>query len=267
MKKAIALLTVLMLILSLAACVAPAAEKPAESSSAPSSSAPASELPAVSSFEALEVVVFNDTVLEKMVREQMKKPDGDITIEEAQAVTKLDLSNESFNDMNSKNGGIKDITSLKYFTGLKELNLSFNDIKDFTPLSELTSLTNLGFTGVRPDDLSPLKSLTNMVCLVYDWCYSPDQGYTACANLDFIADMKNLEIFEAKGAGITDITVLGTLPKLWSVFLDANQITDITPLANLKNLTELLLAQNPIKDYSPVKDIYPNLRAADFEIK
>jgi len=61
--------------------------------------------------------------------------------------------------------------------------------------------------------------------------------------------------------------VLGTLPKLWSVFLDANQITDITPLANLKNLTELLLAQNPIKDYSPVKDIYPNLRAADFEIK
>jgi Leucine-rich repeat (LRR) protein len=69
-----------------------------------------------------------------------------------------------------------------------------------------------------------------------------------------------------KGDGITDITELGTLPKLWSVFLDENQITDITPLANLKNLIELTLSNNPVTDYSPVKDIYPNLRCVDFEL-
>jgi Leucine-rich repeat (LRR) protein len=94
----------------------------------------------------------------------MNKPEGDITLEEAQTVTKLDLSNAGFDDMNSKNGGIRDITDLKYFKNLEELNLSYNNIKDFTPLSELTSLTNLGFNGVRPDDLSPLKSLTKQWC-------------------------------------------------------------------------------------------------------
>jgi internalin A len=259
MKNIIAIAFIIMVAISLAACNS----SPKSGQISPSASG-TNTLTSRSAPVSAGNVKFTNEALEAKVREAMNKPIGDITLEEAQTITKLDLSNASFDDMNSKNGGIRDITSLKYFTGLEELNLSFNDIKDFSPLSGLTSLKSLGFTGVRPNDLSPLKNLTNMNCLVFDWCYSPDQGYTECSNLDFMADMKNLEIFEAKGAGITDITVLGTLPKLWSVFLDANQITDITPLGNLKNLIELLLAQNPITDYSPVKDIYPKLRAVDF---
>ncbi len=261
MKNLICIIMILTLLLAAAACASLSAEKPSESALAPSDSVE----PSVS--ESQEILVFSDKALETKVREIMNKPEGGISAAEAKTVIKLDLANESFDDMNSKNGGIRDISSLKYFTCLEELNLSFNDISDFSPLAELKSLKSLGFTGVRPKDLSLLKGLTNMVCLVFDWCYSPDQGYTECSNLDFMADMKDLEIFEAKGAGITDITVLGTLPKLWSVFLDANQITDITPLANLKNLKELLLSQNPITDYSPVKDVYPNLIGKDFEIK
>lgn len=261
MKKTIAIAFVLLIAVSLAACAG--GPKPVQSgTSAGDVNTPGSGLAPVSDGN----VEFTDGALEAKVREAMNKPGGDITIEEARTVTKLDLSNASFDEMNSKNGGIRDIADLEYFTGLEDLNLSFNEIRDFTPLSKLTSLRTLGFTGVRPDDLSPLKSLTGMVCLVYDWCYSPDQGYTECSNLDFMADMKNLEIFEAKGAGIADITVLGTLPKLWSVFLDDNKITDIAPLANLKNLIELTLSQNPVTDYSPVRDIYPNLRCVDFEL-
>jgi len=256
MKKIITIALVLLFSLSLAACSAsPKEESPASSES--------SESTAVSA----ETVQFTNEPLEAKIREALNKPEGKISLEEAKTLKKLDISNASFDEMNSKNGGITDISDLKYFTWLEELNLSFNNIQDFTPLAELKSLTNLGFTGVRPVDLSPLKGLTNMVCLVYDWCYAPDQGYTVCSNLDFMSDMKKLEIFEAKGAGITDITVLGTLPKLWSVFLDENQITDISPLASLKDLIELTLSKNPVTDYSPIKDIYPNLRIADFELK
>jgi Leucine-rich repeat (LRR) protein len=212
-------------------------------------------------------IMFSDPVLEAKVREAMGKPTGDITVEEAKAVLKLDLSNESFDDMNSQNGGIRDISDLKYFTGLEELNLSFNDISDFTPLAELKSIKSLGFTGVRPKDLSVLKGLTNMTCLIFDWTCDESQWRNGNVSLDFMADMKDLEIFSAIGGGIKDISALGGLTNIWSLFLENNAITDISSLSNLTKLKELKLSNNPIGDYSPLKDIYPKLEFSDFEMK
>jgi len=79
--------------------------------------------------------------------------------------------------------------------------------------------------------------------------------------------MKNMEIFSACGGGIKDITALGGLTKIWSLYLDDNAITDISVLANLTNLKELKLSKNPINDFSPLKDIYPKLEFSDFELK
>lgn len=250
MKKILLVLLATLLAIGMAACGAPVTQ----------------ETPTTAPSTQEQVVVFTDDVLEDKIREAMGKPTGDITVAEAKTVVKLDLSNVSFDDMNSQNGGIRDISDLKYFTGLEELNLSYNDISDFTPLAELKSIKTLGFTGVRPKDLSALSGLTNMYCLVFDWTYAPDQGHNGYENLDFMSDMKDLEIFSAKGDGIKDITALGGLTKLWSLYLADNQITDISPLANLKNLKELELSKNPIDDFSPIKDVYPNL-ACDFELK
>lgn len=226
-----------------------------------SSSAPFSEAPAPP-----PAIVFSDAQLEEKIREAIAKPEGDITEADAAAVKVLDLSNQSFDDMNSKDGGVRDISALRYFTGLTELNLSFNDITDLSPLAGLTKLESLGLTGVHVGDLSPLKTLTGLKILIFDFIYAPDQGHNGCPDLDFMAGMKDLEIFSAHNAGIEDITALGNLTELWSVFIDGNNITDITPLANLKNLKELLLAGNPIKDFSPIRDIYPQLEGKDFEI-
>lgn len=212
--------------------------------------------------EESKIVEFNDEVLEAKIRLAMNKPEGDITMEEAAAVTSLDLSNESFDDMNRLNGGIRNIGALKYFINLKDLNLSFNNIEDFSPLAGLTKLEGLGFAGVSVKDLSPLKGLINMKFLGFNW--NSNNGYE---NLDFMSDMKDLEAIDAKGAGIKDISALANLPKLWSVFLTDNQITDVSPLAKLTNLKELLLENNPITDYSPLKDIYDKLEAKDFEMK
>lgn len=262
-KKLLVLISlVLVLALGLAACGAPASTEtpsPGDSESTPAETTEPTEEPG-------PVVVFTDAALEAKVREAMGKSEGDITVAEAAAVVKLDLSNESFDDMTSQNGGIRDLSDLKYFTSLEDLNISFNDISDFSPLAELKSIKALGFTGVSPKDLSALAGLTNMVCLVFDWTCFPDQGRNGYESLDFMSDMKDLEIFSAKGAGIKDITALGGLTKLWSLYLAKNQITDISPLANLKNLKELELAENPIEDFSPIKDVYPNL-ARDFEME
>lgn len=267
MKKipSVLLVPVLLLTLGLAACGAPAAtETPPPEVSEESTSVETPEPTAESTPEP--VVVFTDAALEAKVREEMGRPEGDITVAEAGAVVKLDLSNESFDDMNSKNGGIHSIGDLRYFTNLEDLNLSYNDIHDLSPLSELTSLKSLGFTGILPDDLSVLKGLTNLVFLGFDWTCNEDERQNGTLSLDFMADMKNLEIFSCMGNGVQDISALGGLTKIWSLYLDDNAITDISALANLTNLKELKLSDNPIEDYSPLKDIYPKLDFADFEM-
>ena len=71
-------------------------------------------------------------------------------------VTALNLSNDSFEHMNNKDGGIKDIRALQYFTGFKELNSAFNNVSDLTPLSSLPKLEILDISGTQVEDLSPL---------------------------------------------------------------------------------------------------------------
>lgn len=265
MKKMLLVLLAALLAIGMAACGAPVAqETPTAAPSTTTSAEPAVESTATSTPEP---VVFTDAVLEDKVREVMGKPTGDITVAEAETVVKLDLSNESFDDMNSQNGGIRDISDLKYFTGMEELNLSYNDISDFAPLAELKSIEILGFTGVCPKDLSVLKGLTNMTCMIFDWTWNEGSRQDENVSLDFISDMKNMEIFSACGGGIKDITALGGLTKIWSLYLDDNAITDISSLVNLTNLKELKLSKNPISDFSPLKDIYPKLEFSDFEMK
>lgn len=260
MKKTLFALLALLLALGLTACGTPSTTEklsPEVSESTPVETPELTPEP---------VVVFTDAALEAKVREEMGKPEGDITLAEAEAVLKLDLSNEGFDDMTSQNGGIRDISDLKYFTGLEDLNLSFNDISDLAPLAELKSIKSLGFTGVRAKDLSVLKGLTNLVFLGFDWTCNEDERQNGTLSLDFMADMKDLEIFSCMGNGIKDISALGGLTKIWSLYLDDNAITDISVLANLTSLKDLKLSKNPINDFSPLKDIYPELEFSDFEM-
>ena len=258
MKKTGILLVAVLLFLSLCACAAPAEQQ------TPAAAAIEAPTPEPTAEPAQEpIVVFTDAALEARVREAMGKPEGDITVSEAAAVKKLDLSNTSFDDMNSKNGGIHDISDLRYFTGLEDLGLSFNDLHDLSPLAELKSLKYLGFTGIRADDLSVLKGLTNLIFLGFDWTCNEDERQSGTLSLDFMADMKNLEIFSCMGNGVQDISALGGLAKIWSLYLDDNAITDISALANLTNLKELKINENPITDYSTLNDIYPNLDFCD----
>ncbi len=261
MKKLVCLFLLLILVFSLSACSSNV--KPVEeSTAAPEVSATSEVTAAPAATEAPEVVVFSDPYFEDAVRTALSKPTGDITVTEAEAVTVLDLRNADWDAMNAENGGIKDISDLKYFPNLTELHLDFNDVQDLAPISTLTNLNSLSFNAVRVKDLSPLASLSNMVNICFDWSYAPDQGFNGYPNIDFVKGMPNLEIFEAKNAGVVDISPLVGLPKLWSVAITDNQITDISPLAQIKTLKEFQISNNPITDYSvlePYHDVFPNL--------
>ena len=231
MKKSSSKLLAVLLTLSLVACSTPAVKT---TPSIPAAAVPAATMtPSISVTALPAVVTFTDPVLEEMVRGSMGKPEGDITVAEAEAVTRLNLSTEMQRYI-SEETPIKDISGLENFTNLEYLDLSFHEITDISPLAGLNKLTSLSLGGNPVADITPLVRLTSLKGLTLSNC--AEQDYSPLAKL------VNLKF----------------------LMLDNSTITDVSPLASLTNLQHLYLANCLVNDYSPLVNIYPNLENKDF---
>ena len=229
MKPQNRLITVLLTII-LAACSTPSVTT--------TSSTPVAEVATASSLVATPVpviVTFTDPVLEAMVRGSMGKTEGDMTLAEAQAVTRMNLSNELQRTI-SEETPIKDLSGLENFTNLETLDLSNHAVTDISSLQGLTKLTALSLAGNPVVDISPLEGLTK------------------------------LKVLMLSGSKAQDYSVLSNLVNLQVLMLDNSTISDLTPLAGLTNLRHLSLAKSSANDYSPLETIYPNLENKDFII-
>ncbi len=229
MKPHNILITVLLTI-TLAACSTPAVTT--------TSSNPAVEVTTTSSpveTSAPVVVTLADPVLDAMIRGAMGKTEGDITLAEAQAVTRMNFSNE-LQGYISEVTPIKDLSGLENFTSLETLDLSNHAVTDISPLQELTKLTTLSLAGNPVEDVSPLAGLTKLKVLILS------------------------------GSKAQDYSVLSNLVNLQVLMLVNSTISDLTPLAGLTNLRQLHLANSSIEDLYPLESIYPNLEDKDFII-
>lgn len=249
MKKIIGILLTAWLAIHLAGCGAPtatmtppivvpatevAAATPSDPETAPeTASETASETAPETATPTPAVVEFADPVLEAMIRGVMGKQEGDITVAEAEAVTRLNLS-VGMQKYIYEEATIENISGLERFLNLESLDLSFHTISDITPLEGLTKLRVLSLGGNPVSDISPLAGLTNLKGLILTNCTAHDYGVLAnLANLEFL-------------------------------MLDHSTITDLSPLGSLMSLKYLYLAKSPINDYSPLAEIYPNLEQKDF---
>ncbi len=264
MKKRFSLVLICLLIFSMFACSA-ATPQTAEAvqaavlTAAPEPTAEPVEEPAAT-LDPNTVIVFNDDVLESMIRAAINKPEGDVLVSDALNVTQLDLSMDG-NDWS--NPRIHNIEALKYFTNLNSLAMNWalqnngNGV-DLTPLSGLTNLESLLICCNDIRDVSPLKPLVNLRSL---WIW----GCRYISDISALSNMTNLLDLWIKGNSILDISPLANMKDLDRLFMEENLVTDLSPLAELTKLTSLLLSDNPVKDYSMLSDIYPNLVEKDFE--
>lgn len=227
MKKMLLTLLAAMMALGLTACGMPANT----SNASPSGTTPS--LPSTTSAPA--VVTFADPVLEAMVRGTMGKPEGDITVAEAEAVTSLNLSIERQQYI-SDQSPIQDIGGLECFKNLESLDLSFHAISDITALAQLKKLTSLSLGGNPIKDIMPLAELTSIRALTLSGCAAQDYS------------------------------PLSKLVNLILLTLDHSTLTDVSPLASLKNIKYLYLSGCPISNYYPLSDVYQGLEQKDFTI-
>lgn len=244
MKRVLSVLLLISLVASFAAC-----SQQAGPTETPVSTQAASQ--------NTVVVTFADPMLEKMVRTAMNKPEGDITLAEAEAITELKL-NIDWQQEPAPNTQIKDISGLENFKNLKILELHFHAITDISPLAGLTKLTSLSLGGNPVADITPLSGLANLGSLTLFNCQAQD--YTPLANLT------GLGMLLLDHSTISDVSMLSGLTELWWLSLANTQVSDVSPLSTLTNLRKLQLAGCPISDYSSLSAIYPNLEEADFSI-
>ncbi len=243
MKKLFALLLAVVMLCAMAAC----SQTPSE----PANSAPAPTA------EPEKTVVFADPLLEKMVRAAINKPEGEITLAEAEAVTELKLSID-WQQEAAPNSQITDISGLENFVNLETLELQFHAVADISPLAGLTKLKELSLGGNPVADISPLAGLTGLGSLTLFNCQAKD--YAPLANLT------GLGVLLLEYSTISDVSALSGLTELWWLSLSNTQVSDVSPLSGLTDLKKLQLAGCPISDYSPLTAIYPNLEEKDFSI-
>ena len=262
MKRTISLFLILIMVFSMAcASAAPQSAKPAPpaATEAPLPSAAPAATPEPTQ-DPNAPIVFDDEVLEGMIRTVMNKPSGDITVTDALSVTKLDLTMDGSDWSKPR---IHSLEALRYFTNLTELQMNWalqNSGKgiDLSPLSGLVKLEVLLFGSDEIYDISPLKPLVNLKSL---WVW----GCENLTDISALSGMTKILDLWIKGDSIQDISPIANMKDLERLYMEGNLVQDLSPLAGLSKLNSLLLNDNPVMDYSVLKDISPNLTEKDFE--
>ena len=210
-----------------------------------------------------EVVDIPDPNLRKVFEETLQ-------INTGQDITKKALA--GLKHLYASNGGIINLSGLKYCTGLTRLNLSYNKISAIIPLANLTNLTELTLWSNQVTDVSPLANLTNLKVLSVSNNQLTDLvslanltnltelnlNHNQLTNLNGLAnanfpELKDLSLVDNQLSDLNGLANVN-LPKLISLRLWSNLITDLGPLANvdLSNLANLDLNDNQISDISPI---------------
>ena len=101
--------------------------------------------------------------IERAIRSEIGKSEGELTVADLAKVTKLPALTEK---------KISNLTRLKKLPSLRLLRLSFNEINDLGPLKELEQLTVLELDSNQITDVSALMGLKQLRRLNLAW--NPD---------------------------------------------------------------------------------------------
>jgi len=149
--------------------------------------------------------------------------------------------------------GLVDPSALSSLTNLRELNLNNTKVRSLTFLADLTKLKSLNIGQTLVADLSPISALTSLESLdvrgtpaEYLRPIGQDQRLTelsvggeqipSLVNLTHINSLKKLTIIEQRSF---DLSAVGKLVNLESVFIWGPSQLDVSPLHNLTKLREL----------------------------
>lgn len=210
-----------------------------------------------------QVVKFNDTTLEQIIREKVSKETEDILASDMKEIYALSLNNREGNVV------VKDLTGLEYAINLESISILYNNIKSLNPLKNLQNLSyiNVSYGSVEEAiDLGNLPSIrtfnltdiaVNSISFMKNFTTLESTILSRCGLTDISAltNLSNLTTVNLYGNSISDISALANKPKLESLNLQGNQVTDISPLSTDTSLITLVLSYNHVSDLSAIMNL------------
>ncbi len=239
----------------------------------------------IANFSNDAIITFSDRNLEKVIRNLIKKPKGDILKSDVKDIDNLFLYNskitcinglEAFTnltELNMDENSISDISPLKNLKNLDKLWLNDNKVKEISPLKQLDRLTELYLEKNEISDITALRNLRKLsklslnhnpikdISSLYNLTELEELELNNCSirDINVISNLDKIGILDLSDNDINDIGVLGKIKdkdKLLCLYLWKNNISDISVLCDFNHLYELSLDKNPIKEYSPIASGY-----------
>lgn len=194
--------------------------------------------------------LIKDKNLDEAIRNNIKKYDGVLTIEDLTSITSLEASGynikklegieklSNLEELNLSNNKIKKIEQIKQINNLKILNLNSNKIKETTDLSALRDLTELDLGSNKIKDISSLSTLENLKIL--------NLNHNKIRNISFLSDLNQIEYLDLGHNKIYEIPNI-QLNSMKSLMINNNRLREIGNLKKFSTLKNLNLNNNYLK--------------------
>ncbi len=187
---------------------------------------------------ALQKVEFADTVLERIVREHLGKPNGDLLSSDVDTITEL----------SAPHAGIADLSGLNRCISLHMLNLPGNNVVSLAPLADLEQLADLYMNGNQISDLGPLAGMKRL--------HQVQVGDNPVTDISPLAAVDSLQQLILWRTDVTDFSPLYGLYFLSEVGFDEMDLADISFMAHLKRPQRVGLAFNHITNADSLRSLY-----------
>lgn len=180
----------------------------------------------------IEPVVFQDSAIEKAVREVLDLDDSKVVYTNALwTLTEFTVPEDAVS-----------LGDLRHMTYLRSLTMTKQDLTDAEVLSSLQQLQTLAIydSRVTNQNLLTIAALPNLTSLTLSDC--------SLSSIDALANAQDLTYLDLSDNSIQNIQVLSSMSLLEELNMSQNALTSITVISGLRNLKTLNVSSNSLGD-------------------
>lgn len=147
--------------------------------------------------------------------------------------------------------GIRDARPIEALAQLVSLDLSGNPLAELPALAALSQLERLWLNGLNLSDLSFLDALPEPSRLI-EFQLTKNPGLKDLSHLERFSNLSYLSIYQT---GVSDFTVLRSLPRLANLGADSSVLSPVNYLQNLTQLEHLYLLLDGLDSLQPLSTL------------
>lgn len=208
-----------------------------------------------------QVITIKDENLEQMIREQIEKPEGDLTVADMEMVYSISINFEeipvyeidgleyavNLNDFSFRNGTLKSLNPVSKLKNMGYMTISYASIEEPITAFETPLLDRIGFIETNISAYDFLKGVTA----------ARDVSFvrSEIASIEFMRDWDALEEVNLSDNLVSDVSPLEGKTNLRYLSLHKNKVESIDVFSSLTALETLNISYNNVSNIEPIMQL------------